>query len=77
MTNMGRGRPQKVTDRELIEAGKQVEGPAWTVSEITDALNVSGQLGRERMKKLAAQGVIKRKRVAGVTVCWLPVPEEG
>jgi len=69
---MGKGRPRTVSDRELIDAGKASTGPAWTTREIAEALDISTQTARERFRTLAEQGVVNRKREAGVTIIWLP-----
>jgi len=72
MTGMPRGRPQEVTDKQLIEIGKAADGPFFTVSEVASETPIDSPAVRERLDQLTEQGVLRVKKPGMEKIYWLP-----
>jgi len=72
MTDMPRGRPQEVTDKQLIEIGKAADGPFFTVSEVASETPIDSPAVRERLDQLTEQGVLRVKKPGMEKIYWLP-----
>ena len=72
MTGMPRGRPQEVTDKQLIEIAKATDGPSFTVSEVASKTPIDSPAVRERLDQLTEQGVLRVKKPGMEKIYWLP-----
>jgi len=68
---MGKGRSKEVTDMELIEAGREVSGPAFTSREVADAVGLERDTVRVRLNNLATDGVIHKKSPSSLNIYWV------
>lgn len=65
------GRPEDVSDYEILEAVKLVAGPA-TSSEISKRIAIGKDGTNKRLRDLVAQGLLHDKKVgANAKVYWL------
>jgi len=72
MTGMPRGRPQEVTDKQLIEIGKAADGPCFTVSEVASKTPIDSPAVRERLDQLEEQSILRVKKPGAEKIYWLP-----
>lgn len=75
MTDMPRGRPQEVTDKQLIQFGKSSTGPCFTVSEVAEEAPIGSPSVRERLDQLAKDGVLRVKKPGSEKIYWIPSAE--
>ena len=65
------GRPQDVSDRELLEQVALVHGPA-TSGEIADGVSIGRKGVNKRLPDLVEQGFLHKKEVgANAIIYWL------
>jgi predicted ArsR family transcriptional regulator len=72
MADMPRGRPQEVTDKELVELGKAADGPFFTVSEVASQTLIDSPAVRERLDRLEERGVLRVKKPGAEKIYWFP-----
>jgi predicted transcriptional regulator of viral defense system len=72
MKDMPKGRPRKVTDEELIKAGRDAKGPCFTTREVADETGLEPETIRGRLETLIAKDVLRRKRPGSDSIYWLP-----
>jgi predicted ArsR family transcriptional regulator len=65
------GRKRTVTDDELIEAVKAINGPFATGAEVAEAVGLSAVQARERLGGLYDDGVLDRKQAGSAVGYWV------
>lgn len=68
------GRPKSITKKEVKETIEDVKGPAVTVAEVVDELDLSRRTVERRMNELVDDGELKRKQSGGTKIYWRPSP---
>lgn len=71
---MPRGRSRTVSDAELLEAGRQVDGPAWGAAEVASRVDIGKEGVRQRLNALVEADEVCVKQVSGQNIYWLPHP---
>lgn len=74
MSDMPRGRPQQVTDKEIIEIARATEGPSFTAPEIADESPIGAETMRGRLDDLVKAGVLCMKKPSSEKIYWIPSP---
>jgi len=67
---MPRGRKPVETRQDVIDAAKDVPGPAFGVAEVAARLSVGEQSTRDKLHALADQDIVDYKEIAGGPVFW-------
>jgi len=70
MSDMPRGRNRKVTDKELIEAARQVTGPSFTAGELAEIVGVHRETARAHLNNLVTSDVLEKKQPGADTIYW-------
>jgi predicted ArsR family transcriptional regulator len=68
---MPRGRPQKVTDKELLAVAKSLRGPSFTAAEVAAEIDIGAETTRGRLDTLVEEGVLAAKMPSSEKIYWL------
>jgi len=74
MCGMPRGRPQKVTDKEILEICKATDGPSFTAAEIAKKVSIGPETVRGRLDSLVNLGVLAVKKPSSEKIYWIDSP---
>ncbi|WP_415383557.1 winged helix-turn-helix transcriptional regulator [Halosimplex sp. TS25] len=67
------GRPQSVTDEDILRYFRESGEHVLTTSEVADGVDVSRRTALRRLARLADEGAVRRKDVGDRSaVWWLP-----
>lgn len=67
------GRPQSVSDEEIIRYFRESDAHVLTTAEVADAVDVSRRTALRRLTRLVEAGTLERKDVGDRSaVWWLP-----
>jgi predicted ArsR family transcriptional regulator len=72
MSDMPRGRPQQVTDKEIIEIARETKGPSFTAPEIAKESPIGPETMRGRLDDLVKAGVLRMKMPSSEKIYWIP-----
>lgn len=75
MSDMPRGRNREVSDAELLKAGRDAPGPAFTAREVAERTDISREYVRQRLKQLVEDDTLNRKRPGTDNIYWIPIGE--
>lgn len=68
----GAGRPQRVSDEEILEVFRESSDPVLIASEVAEELPIGRRGVYKRLEQLAEDGELGRKKIGGRgTVWWL------
>jgi len=68
---------KRVTDRELLEAFEEIDGPFVTAGELSDQLPISRTAINNRLKQLWEEDkVLRKKPTATMIGWWLPESQD-
>lgn len=71
MSGMPRGRPQEVTDEELLKIAKRTQGPCFTVAEVAADVSIGAETVRGRLDDLVEMGVLCVKKPSSEKIYWI------
>ncbi|WP_435125342.1 winged helix-turn-helix transcriptional regulator [Halobaculum sp. D14] len=61
---------QRVADSEIVELFQNTEEPFRTPGDIASAVPISRQAVNSRLRKLAEEGTLQRRKVGGAAVVY-------
>ena len=72
MSANSKGRPPKVSDRQILKHVREDKRPFTTTSEVAEKLPIGIDGVRHRLNNLEDRGEINRDKVGRSVVWWIP-----
>jgi hypothetical protein len=66
-----RGRPESVSDAELIKQARAIPDPCFTAKEVAEGVNIGVERVRQRLRGLEEGEVVNSKTVGSGRIYWL------
>jgi len=74
--HMPRGRPEDVSDEEILRAVRGLRRPFGAVDASDEIKELGPERARERLNHLVNQGVIEKTYIGGSNVYWIESPTQ-